>query len=250
MPSSTSVSLTQISFTSEAQSKYLQTPPWPQQHNMHRTNLLTRSRTAPQLPPISDVSPINLSFMDPFSPPTPNNRRHQQLQQVENQNLTHHSTQSISCLPSPHPNSLPQKHLTWPLRRTSFASIATKSLPHLPLRPTHLLHRLRSSVSSLVVTKHQYQHQHPNPQHSNQKHHERRESGSSEGDDSWRMDWDAPFTGENRGDDYGYGEMEESCIPGFCLRLPPEVSRDTSEIEYLRRLEREAMSARMMGIMA
>jgi hypothetical protein len=66
------------------------------------------------------------------------------------------------------------------------------------------------------------------------------------------MDWDAPFTGENGGDEYGYGygDMEESCIPGFCLHLPPEVSMDTSEIEYLRRLEREAMSARLVGIMA
>ena len=259
MPSSSSISLLQISQSSESQSQYLQVPPQHHHPQMHRPNLLMRSRTAPQLPAIPNMSPMSLSFMDPFSPSTSRNHRHQQPE-IETQNLTHHFTQSTSCLPSPHLNTPPQKHLTWPLCRTAFASLTTKSLPHLPLRPTHLFHRLRGSFSNLSVSKHHHQDQAQSPhqcqnqnQSHNHRHHQRRASGSSEEADSWRMDWDTPFTGEHEGDEYGYRcwemDAEESCIPGFCLHLPPEISRDRSEIEYLRRLQREAMSAVAVDIM-
>ena len=259
MPSSSSISPTQTSQSSESQSQYLEIPPRHHHHKMHRPNLLIRSRTAPQLPAIPNMSPMSFSFMDPFSPSTSRNHRHQQPQN-DPRNLTHHLTQSTSCLPSPLPNFPPHKHLTWPLRRTSFASLTTKSLPHLPLRPTYLFHRLRGSFSHLSASKHhqeqtqsqdQCRNQNHNHKHS---HHQRRESGSSEEADSWRMGWDTPFTGEHEGDEYGYRcwemDAQESCIPGFCLHLPPEISRDRSEIEFLRRLQREVMSAVAVEIMA
>ncbi|KAH6713741.1 hypothetical protein DL95DRAFT_449718 [Leptodontidium sp. 2 PMI_412] len=215
---------------------------------MPRPSFYTRSKTAPQLPPLSDISPISpitLPFTDPFSPTSKiPHHQNQNQHQTQTQNLTHHLTRSTSCPSSPQP----QKRLSWSLRR---ASLATKSLTHLPLqlplpiiRPTHILQSLRSSFSSLVSKREEHNHNHQQKKEREQK---QRNDSEEENEDVWGREWEVGYE-SRRGD--GESEEEEEFERGFCLHLPPEVSMDKSEIEYLRRLEREALSARIVGVMA
>ncbi|XMA17200.1 hypothetical protein WAI453_009991 [Rhynchosporium graminicola] len=214
---------------------------------MSRPILLTRSQTAPQLPPllfISPISPIKIPFNDPFS--TPESKDDSQHPKTPYPDSTHPFTRSSSCLltHSPHPQSQPQRHASWPRRRASFTSqTTTKSLPPpITTRPAHIFHRLRSSFSTFILTNRKevcVEHKQKSMPNSGDAYLE-----NEDGDmDTWDRGWERGYEGE-KVEGAGHGEIEGKFADGTCLHLPPEVSMDRSEIEYLRRLERVALSAR------
>lgn len=265
MPSSFSISHTKASSvsTSTSEAVFPKPPPSPPQTDdeskMSRPPLYTRSKTAPQLPPLLSISPISLialPFQDPFSPiRTPCHHTHPQDQhQHQHQSLTHHITRSTSYLPSPvspHPLSPPQKPLSWPLRRTSLASLATKSLPCLPLatiKPAHLFQRIRSSFSTFLEDRREERNKEWESEQK-KKQEQKFQEDRQEEEETWGREWEMGYQGGGRDGQEGGYEYEEFG-EDFYSHLPPEVSMDRSEIEYLRRLEREALSARVVGIMA
>ncbi|KAL2069654.1 hypothetical protein VTL71DRAFT_14333 [Oculimacula yallundae] len=227
---------------------------------MSRPSLYTRSHTAPQLPPlrsISPISPITIPFKNPFHPTeSPHHRHHTQVSPLK---LNHPFTRSTSCLPLPLPDpQIPlQKHTSWPLRRASLASPSitksTKSTKSLPLNTptglinsTHIFHRLRSSFSTFLSVKLEDLYL-----EREQKSRQEYRDDEYEDEDMWDRGWERGYEGRmSHVEDGSVGEGEGIFAHGSCLHLPPEVSMDRSEIEYLRRLEREALGARGTSVKA